>query len=56
MKNMTGRRGRRAQIKKDLAARIQDYLSVGGLFNPEAMEHNKVRDLLLDVRQYLNNQ
>ena len=31
--------------------RITDYLSSGGLFNPELMEHDKVRDLLLDCRE-----
>ena len=31
--------------------RINDYLSCGGLFNPELMEHEKVRDLLLDCRE-----
>lgn len=33
--------------------RITDYLSCGGLFNPELMEHEKVRDLLLDCREEL---
>ena len=33
--------------------RINDYLSCGGLFNPELMEHEKVRDLLLDCREEL---
>ena len=31
--------------------RINDYLSCGGLFNPELMEHEKVRYLLLDCRE-----
>ena len=31
--------------------RINDYLSCGGLFNPELMEHEKVRALLLDCRE-----
>ena len=31
--------------------RINDYLSCGGLFNPEMMEHEKVRELLLDCRE-----
>ena len=31
--------------------RINDYLSAGGLFNPELMEHEKVRELLLDCRE-----
>ena len=33
--------------------RINDYLSCGGLFNPELMEHEKVRALLLDCREEL---
>ena len=35
--------------------RINEYLSAGGLFNPEVMEHNKVRDLLIDIRKYLES-
>lgn len=30
-----------------LADIITEYLMVGGLFNPEMMEHDKVRDLLM---------
>lgn len=30
-----------------VADRIQDYLANGGLFNPDLMEHDKVRDLLM---------
>lgn len=36
-----------------LCDRITDYLSKGGLFNPELMEHEKVRDLLIDCRKAL---
>jgi hypothetical protein len=39
-----------------LVARINNYLQVGGLFNPEMMEHDKVRDLLLDCREALTRQ
>lgn len=39
-----------ASPKDDLVERITQYLGAGGLFNPEAMEHNKLRDLLLDCR------
>lgn len=28
--------------------RITNYLGNGGLFNPESMDHDKVRDLLID--------
>lgn len=31
--------------------RIQSYLSNGGLFNPELMEHDKVRDLIMECRE-----
>jgi len=33
--------------------KITEYLSNGGFFNPELMEHEKVRDLLMDVREQL---
>ena len=33
--------------------RITNYLASGGLFNPEHMEHEKVRDLLMDCREYI---
>lgn len=32
----------------DLELRITQYLLHGGLFNPECMDHNEVRELLLD--------
>lgn len=37
----------------ELTGRITDYLSSGGLCNPEMMEHGKVRDLLIDCREAL---
>lgn len=40
--------------EKAMEARITEYLSLGGLFNPEQMEHEKVRDLLIDCRAYLS--
>lgn len=30
--------------------KITEYLEAGGLFNPELMEHDKVRDLLIESR------
>ncbi len=33
-----------------LSAIITEYLSAGGLWNPESMEHDKVRRLLIDCR------
>lgn len=38
----------------ELRSRIQSYLGNGGLFNPEMMEHDKVRSLILDLRDYLD--
>lgn len=43
-------------MKEELILRITDYLEAGGLFNPEMMEHDKVRDLLVDCREFLRNQ
>lgn len=37
-----------------LLNRIQEYLLVGGLFNPEMMDHDKVRDLVMDCRDQLS--
>lgn len=34
-----------------ITQRITEYLSLGGFFNPEAMDHDKVRDLLIDARE-----
>ena len=38
---------------KPLLDRIQNYLECGGLFNPECMEHDKVRDLIMDCKAIL---
>lgn len=32
---------------------ITNYLSLGGLFNPEMMDHDKVRDMLMEIRDAL---
>jgi hypothetical protein len=40
-------------MTKDLINQITDYLSSGGLFNPELADHNKVRDLLIECREAL---
>ena len=37
----------------ELVEKINEYLNVGGLFNPELMEHHKVSDLLLECRDAL---
>lgn len=39
--------------REGLKTRIQSYLGNGGLFNPEMMEHEKVRDLILDCREII---
>lgn len=44
------------QTSEALLNRIQDYLGNGGLVNPEMMEHNKVRDLIIDLRDYIQRQ
>lgn len=38
---------------RDLPARITEYLSVGGLWNPELMDHQEVRDMLIDARDVI---
>ena len=40
-------------MKEELLARIQNYLECGGLWNPECMEHDKVRELIMDLKCYL---
>jgi len=39
---------------EQLVDRITDYLSAGGLFNPELANHDVVRDLLIECREALN--
>ena len=36
-----------------LKERIDEYLQSGGLWNPDLMEHDKVRELLIDCRETL---
>src|SRR5271166_3906202 len=38
---------------EQLVARINNYFQMGGVFNPEQMDHIKVRDLLKDCREFL---
>ena len=33
----------------DITERVRDYLGNGGLFNPEHMNHDAVRDLIMDM-------
>ena len=37
----------------DMVERCNEYLSSGGLFNPELMDHDAVRDLVRDCRDEL---
>ena len=37
-----------------LTDEISEYLSAGGLFNPELMDHDAVRDLLMKCRKELD--
>ena len=37
----------------ELEKLMQEYLSNGGLFNPEMMDHDKVRDLIIDLSNAL---
>jgi hypothetical protein len=41
-------------VASDLSQRIGNYLSNGGLFNPDMMDHDAVRDLLIDCRAALD--
>jgi hypothetical protein len=34
----------------DIIERCKDYLSSGGLFDPDLVNHDKVRDLIIDCR------
>jgi hypothetical protein len=38
---------------KYLTPLINEYLSNGGLFNPEHMNHEELRNLLIEIREYL---
>ena len=38
----------------EITDRINNYLGNGGLFNPEMMEHIKVRDLIMDCRDEID--
>ena len=38
---------------EELCGVITEYLSLGGFFNPEMMEHEKVKNLLIEIRDVL---
>ena len=37
-------------MSQELINKATEYLANGGLFNPESMEHEKVRDLIYQMR------
>jgi hypothetical protein len=39
----------------ELSERITNYLASGGLWNPDLMDHDKVRQLLMDCRTHLDS-
>jgi hypothetical protein len=48
-----GREKMSGVTKENLLERIQNYFESGGLWNPECMEHDKVQELIFDMRSYL---
>jgi len=42
-------------LAESLSHRITEYLEMGGLFNPESVDHEKVRDLLIDCRELIDD-
>ena len=44
-----------AENVKELLQKTQEYLSLGGLFNPELMPQDKVRDMLIEYRDILKD-
>jgi hypothetical protein len=38
---------------RDVPARVTEYLANGGLFNPELMDHEAVRHILIDARDVI---
>lgn len=44
----------RHQRDREISAWITEYLSAGGLFNPELMDHQTVRDGLIEIREHLD--
>lgn len=41
--------------KATILGQLDSYFGNGGLFNPEMMDHDKVRKLLLDCQEYITN-
>lgn len=40
-------------LVREMIERFDEYLGNGGFFNPEAMSHEGVRDLIIDCRDLL---
>ena len=38
---------------RNVPARVTEYLSAGGLWNPELMDHEAVRHILIDARDVI---
>lgn len=45
----------KSMSKEEIIQEITYYLSSGGLFNPELANHEVVKDLLMNIREYLSN-
>lgn len=43
----------RNRRSRDLPGRITEYLNLGGLWNPELMDHDEVRTMLIDARDVI---
>lgn len=44
------------ESNQDIVQKINDYLFMGGLFNPELANHEEVRDLLISIRDYMDKE
>jgi len=42
-----------ARLARELDSRITEYMTRGGLWNPEAMNHDDVRDLMIDCHRFV---
>jgi hypothetical protein len=42
------------KVTLSIPERITEYLTLGGFWNPEHMEHQKVSSLLIDCREYIS--
>lgn len=45
--------GTKSTLAECIGQRITEYLSAGGMFNPELANHDAVRDLLIEARDEL---